>query len=171
MSVTFHTDNPIPSVRLLRNPAHLFSLGFGTGLSPYVPGTVGTLPAIPIYLMMQSLSIWFYIAIVVVTFVIGVIICDYTTKALGVEDHRAIVWDEVVGYLITMIAAPVGWVWIVAGFFWFRLFDVVKPWPIGLIDRQVKGGLGIMLDDVLAGIYALLGLQLSVYVWSTYFQG
>jgi phosphatidylglycerophosphatase A len=168
MSKTFRTDNSIPEARLLRHPANLLSLGFGTGLSPYVPGTIGTLPAIPIYWAMSSLPVWVYLVVTLGLFLGGVVICDYTTRELKTQDHRAIVWDEIVGYLVTMTMAPVGWLWIVCGFFLFRFFDVVKPWPIGLIDRQVKGGLGIMLDDIIAGVYAFLCLQAIAHVWQNY---
>ena len=96
-------------------------------------------------------------------FALGVWICDRTARDLGVHDHPAIVWDEVIGYFVTMITAPPGWVWIVAGFALFRLFDILKPWPIRWIDRHVHGGVGIMLDDVLAGVFAWLSMQLIIW--------
>ena len=142
------------------NPIHLLAFGFGSGAMPKAPGTWGTLVAIPLYLFMQDLSLMAYLALLVVMTVAGVWICDVTTKALGVHDHPGIVWDEIVGYLITMILAPEGWFWLVVGFILFRIFDIAKPWPIRFIDRSVKGGFGIMLDDVLAGVMALACLQL-----------
>lgn len=150
------------SASLLKNPIHALSLGFGTGLAPKAPGTFGTLVGVALYWLLCSLqlSLALYIAVTVLCFVVGVWICGYTAKALGVHDHPAIVWDEVVGYLITMTFAPSDWYWMLAGFLLFRLFDIWKPWPIRVIDRGVHGGFGIMLDDVLAGVYAAIGLNL-----------
>lgn len=157
------------SASLLKNPIHALSLGFGTGLAPKAPGTFGTLIGVALYWLLCSLqlSLALYIAVTVLCFVIGVWICGYTAKALGVHDHPAIVWDEVVGYLITMTFAPSDWYWILAGFVLFRLFDIWKPWPIRVIDRGVHGGFGIMLDDVLAGVYAAIALNL-IFVGANY---
>jgi phosphatidylglycerophosphatase A len=145
------------------NPIHLLAFGFGSGAMPKAPGTWGTLAAIPIFLLIQDLPLISYLALLLVMTVVGVWICDVTTRALGVHDHPGIVWDEIVGYLITMIMAPEGWFWLVVGFVLFRIFDIAKPWPIRFIDRSVKGGFGIMLDDVLAGVMALACLQLISY--------
>lgn len=149
---------------LLANPIHALAFGFGSGLSPKAPGTVGTLAAIPFYLLISSLPLALYIAVLIVTFAVGVYLCDKTSKDLGVHDHPGIVWDEFVGYWITMLAAPAGWLWIVVGFLWFRLFDVLKPWPINWLDAKVEGGFGIMIDDVLAGFMALACLHISYWV-------
>lgn len=148
---------------MLLHPVDLLALGFGAGLVPIGPGTAGTVVAIPLYLMLQALSLPIYLACVAVAFVAGIGICAHAARRLGVHDHPGIVWDEIAGYLITMIAAPTGWVWVVAGFVLFRLFDIAKPWPIHWLDRQVHGGLGIMLDDLLAGVYAALVLQVLVH--------
>ena len=142
------------------SPIYWLAVGFGSGLAPKAPGTAGTLIAIPLYLLVNELVLWQYIAILITGFVVGVWICDVAARQLGVHDDPSIVWDEIIGFLITMIAAPVGWLWIVIGFVLFRFFDIVKPWPIRMIDQRVSGGMGIMLDDVLAGIYALVCLQL-----------
>lgn len=142
-----------------RNPIHFLAFGFGSGAAPFAPGTFGTLVAVPIYLLMLPLSLWWYLAAVLVVTLLGIWLCHVTSRDLGVHDHAGIVWDEIAGYLITMIAAPPGWPWIVAGFVLFRFFDIIKPWPIGWIDRRVQGGLGIMLDDVLAAAFAWLVLQ------------
>ncbi len=150
---------PRPSLRLLRNPVHFLSLGFGSGLFPVAPGTAGTIVAIPVYFLLAGLDIYGYLGVTLLMFGVGVYLCGETSYALGVEDHPAIVWDEIVGYLITMIAVPVKLEWIVAGFLLFRLFDILKPWPIRVLDRSIKGGMGIMLDDVLAGIFAALVLH------------
>jgi phosphatidylglycerophosphatase A len=146
--------------KILSNPIHCLAFGFGSGLAPKAPGTFGTLLAVPLYLLLDQLSLLPYIALVVVAFVIGVYLCGKTAADLGVHDHPGIVWDEFVGFWITMIAAPAGWLWIFIGFMLFRLFDIWKPWPIRFFDKNVESGLGIMIDDVLAGIYALLVLQL-----------
>ena len=152
-----------PSVkRVFTDPVHFFAFGFGSGLAPFAPGTFGTAAAIPLYLLMAPLSLPLYLALVVVSLVFGVWVCGKAGADLGVHDHGGIVWDEFVGLWITLIAVPAGWEWIVAGFLLFRLFDIWKPWPIGWADRQVSGGLGVMLDDVIAGLYAWLILQLGV---------
>ncbi len=145
---------------ILRNPVHLLAFGLGSGLAPKAPGTFGTLAAIPFYLLLQHLPLWQYGLFVLVAFAIGIELCGRTSKALGVHDHPGIVWDEFVGYWLTMLAAPPGWIWVLIGFVLFRLFDILKPWPIRWIDRRIEGGFGIMLDDILAGCFALLALQL-----------
>lgn len=150
---------------LLFNPIHFLSLGFGSGLSPYAPGTAGTLAAIPLFWLMAPLPLELYLGIVVLLFIIGVYLCQKTTDKLGAHDHSAIVWDEVVGYLLTMVAVPFDWRWVILGFFLFRLFDVWKPWPVRILDRRVGGGLGIMLDDVGAAVYAALSLQAILYIY------
>ena len=152
------------SPQLLRNPLHLLSLGFGSGLMPFAPGTFGTLVAIPFYLLIAQLDVPYYLAFILFAFGLGVYLCQYTSAALGVHDHSGIVWDEFVGFWITMIAVPVTWQWIVAGFVLFRLFDIVKPWPVKVVDKRMTGGFGIMFDDVLAGLYALACLQFALYL-------
>jgi len=97
---------------------------------------------------------------------VGIYLCGKTADALGVHDHGGIVWDEIVGYLITMIAVPLDWKWVLVGFILFRIFDIWKPWPIKWVDSKVSGGLGIMLDDVLAGIFAAVGLHLIIMSFS-----
>lgn len=142
-----------------RNPIHFLAFGFGSGAMPFAPGTFGTVVAIPIYWFLLPLSLWSYLATVLVITLVGVWLCHVTSRDLGVHDHAGIVWDEIAGYLITMIAAPPGWQWMLAGFILFRFFDIIKPWPIGWVDRRIHGGLGIMLDDVLAAGFAWLVLQ------------
>ncbi|NOY63180.1 MAG: phosphatidylglycerophosphatase A [Gammaproteobacteria bacterium] len=158
-------NNPITPAVVLRNPVHLLAFGFGSGLAPRAPGTVGTLAAIPIFLLLQPLSLALYIAVVFVALIAGIWICQRSSELLGAHDHPGIVWDEFVGYWITMVAAPPGWLWIVVGFVLFRLFDICKPWFIGVADRKLDGGLGIMLDDVLAGLFSCLILQALAWVW------
>lgn len=153
------TPPPI-SPTLLRDPGHLLALGFGSGLAPRAPGTFGTLAAIPVYLLCVQLPFMVYLLVVAAMFVLGIYVCGRTARALGVHDHPGIVWDEVVGYLLTMTFAPPGGLWIVLGFVCFRVFDILKPWPIRVLDRSVHGGLGIMIDDALAGAGAALVLEL-----------
>jgi phosphatidylglycerophosphatase A len=138
----------------LRQPTHLLAFGFGSGLAPKAPGTFGTLVAVPLYLLLQGLSLPIYLGLVLVGFLLGIWICERTSRDLGVHDHGGIVWDEIIGYLLTMTLAPRGWVWILFGFLLFRFFDILKPWPIRWLDRRVPGGFGIMLDDLMAGVYA-----------------
>lgn len=151
--------------QLLANPNHFFAFGFGSGLAPKAPGTFGTLAAVPIYWLLQDLAWPIYGTWLLVTFALGIYWCDRSSKQLGVHDHGGIVWDEFVGYWITMFLAPKSWLWMLVGFVLFRFFDIIKPWPISWLDRKVDGGLGIMIDDVLAGVYAFLVLQTCIYFY------
>jgi len=135
------------------------AVGFGTGLAPKAPGTVGTLIGLPFYLIMMNWPWWHYLAGISIAFIVGIWICGEVSRNTGVSDAPFIVWDEIVGFLIAMFLAPHGWIWVILGFLLFRLFDIWKPWPIKNIDRGVHGGFGIMLDDVVAGIYAMLLMQ------------
>jgi len=141
------------------NPIHLLAFGFGSGAAPKAPGTWGTLAAVLIYWPLSQLSPEHYLLMLLVTSVMGIYICGQTARDLGVHDHGSIVWDEFVGFWITMFAAPVGCVWVVVGFVLFRFFDIIKPWPISWIDKKITGGFGIMLDDVIAGVMAAVVLQ------------
>lgn len=154
----------VPAAFLWRHPAHLLAFGFGSGLAPKAPGTFGTLAAVPLYLLLNQLSFGYYLVALIAAFALGIWICERTAEALGVHDHGGIVWDEFVGFWLTMFLAPPGWQWIVVGFLLFRLFDVLKPFPIGWLDRRVQGGLGIMMDDAVAGSFAWLCLQVVVRV-------
>jgi phosphatidylglycerophosphatase A len=147
-----------------RNPIHFLAFGLGSGAAPKAPGTFGTLAAIPLWLLFSDLPILSYIAVIVVASLVGIWLCGQTSKDLGVHDHGGIVWDEFVGLWITYIALPEGWLWVLFGFLLFRLFDIWKPWPIGWADSKVSGGLGIMLDDILAGFMALGVLQAVNYL-------
>ncbi|MES2673462.1 MAG: phosphatidylglycerophosphatase A [Pseudomonadota bacterium] len=150
---------------LLANPTHFFAFGFGSGLAAKAPGTIGTLAAIPVYWIIQELTWPLYVSWLIVTFALGVYWCDRSAKLLGVHDHGGIVWDEFVGYWITMFLAPKSWLCVLLGFVLFRIFDIVKPWPIGWLDQKVEGGFGIMIDDVLAGLYAFICLQIFIYFY------
>ncbi|MGB1799799.1 MAG: phosphatidylglycerophosphatase A, partial [Gammaproteobacteria bacterium] len=138
--------------------------GFGSGLSPKMPGTMGTVIAVGLYLLLPEMDWKIYLGIILVSFIVGIFLCDYTAKALNVHDHPGIVWDEIVGYFITMFMVPKSWLWILIGFVLFRLFDICKPWPISVADKRLKGGLGIILDDVIAGLFALIIIQIILYL-------
>lgn len=147
---------PKPS---LTNPIHMLAFGLGSGLSPKAPGTFGTIAALPIYWwLLADLAPWIFALIVMASFVVGVYICQKTSEDLGVHDHGGIVIDEWVGMWITLFLVPKGIIWMLLGFVLFRFFDIVKPWPIKWLDQHVKGGFGIMIDDVLAGVMAWLVL-------------
>jgi len=142
----------------------MLSLGLGTGLLPRAPGTWGSLLAVPLFIVLHPYGQAVFIASVAALFVIGVYLSGRTARALGVHDHQAIVIDEVAGMLVTWIAVEPGWATIAAGFLLFRLFDILKPWPIRRIDQSLSGGAGIMLDDLVAGLMAAAVLQLLVQV-------
>lgn len=152
-----------PGVQQLKNPWNFLALGFGSGLAPVAPGTFGTLAAIPIYLLVAMLPLQWYLLVLLLVSLAGITICAKAASNLGVHDHPAIVWDEIAGFLVTMILAPSGWLWLLAGFVFFRLFDILKPWPIRTIDKRVSGGTGIMLDDIIAGLFACLCIQLLAF--------
>lgn len=154
----------------LKNPIHLLAFGLGSGLAKKAPGTFGTLAALPFWwLFLQGLSTPWYLAVLVVGFVFGVWICDKTSQDLGVHDHGGIVWDEWIGVWLTLLWLPWGqglWLdiaWLTAGFVAFRFFDILKPWPIRWFDKRVGGGFGIMIDDIIAGLFALGVLQFIIY--------
>jgi len=122
--------------------------------------------ALPIYYFLMQLPVLTYLLICIILFVAGIFICDKTANDMGVHDHPAIVFDEVVGMLFVLVLVPAGWIWLTLGFIYFRLFDIWKPWPIRILDKKVPGGFGIMVDDLLAAIYAWLGLQGSFLAYS-----
>lgn len=139
---------------LLRNPIHLLAFGFGSGLAPRAPGTFGTLIAVPIVLGVMQFGFAVHLVFAIAATLAGIWLCGASARRLGVHDHPGIVWDEITGYTVTMLAAPPDWYWLAGGFVLFRFFDIVKPWPIREADHSLSGGLGIMLDDIIAGIFA-----------------
>lgn len=147
----------------LSNPVHFLALGFGSGLSKKAPGTMGTLAAVPLVWLMSHLSLELYLVITLVSCLVGIYLCGKTARDVGVHDHGAIVWDEIAGFMITMLAAPMSVLSLLVGFALFRFFDIIKPWPISWLDKHVHGGLGIMLDDILAGVMAMACLQGVLY--------
>jgi phosphatidylglycerophosphatase A len=158
-----YTPQPVPR-SMWRNPLHFIAFGFGAGAIPFAPGTFGTLMGIPFYLALRSLSLTNYLAVLLVIIVSSMWLSHKVAKEIGVHDHTGMCLDEIVGFLVTMANAPFGWGWILIGFLLFRLFDIWKPWPINYIDEKVPGGVGIILDDVLAGIYSLVIIQILARV-------
>lgn len=158
-----NTSNKALCSRVWKNPIYFIAFGFGSGLMPIVPGTWGTLAAIPVYLLLAKTGWIVYVIATVLAFFLGVFVCDRVSRELGTHDYSGIVWDEIVGYLITMFLAPPGLIWILVGFVLFRLFDIWKPQPIRWVDAHVQGGFGIMLDDVIAAIPAAGLLQLLAW--------
>jgi len=147
---------------LVRHPAHFIALGFGTGLSPIVPGTFGTLLAFPLYAMLAQALTPLGVALTIAgLFGVGVWACGRTGRDLGVPDHGAMNWDEVVAFLAVLVFTPEWLWWQVGAFVAFRFFDMTKPPPIRHLERTFKGGLGVMLDDVAAGFYTLLVLAVA----------
>ena len=152
---------------LLLDPRYLFALGFGSGLARWAPGTCGTIAALPIYWWFLATSQTYeYFFVVTISFLVGVYICGELSKKLGVPDHSCIVWDEFVGIWITLYGLPPSIYWVMAGFVTFRLLDILKPWPIRFFDSRIKGGTGIMLDDVVAG---LIGCSLLNIINNVFF--
>jgi len=158
---------------LLSTPAGWLACGFGSGLTPVAQGTFGSLAALLPWLLLRSLSMPLYLSVLVVGFVVGVWACDVAGRALGVDDHRSLVWDEFIGQWIALVPLLIPallpirlsiWWLLLAGFALFRLFDVWKPWPIRWMDRHLKGGMGVMVDDVAAGIFAAIVLALAMYL-------
>lgn len=151
-----------PTVRLLlSHPSHFVALGFGSGLSPKAPGTAGTLAAWLLYpLLRHALADWALLAFLTLSFLWGILACERTGRALGVADHGAIVWDEVVAFWLVLFFTPAGLAWQAAAFVLFRFFDIVKPPPIRWVDERTRGGLGVMVDDILAAGYTLVVLAL-----------
>jgi phosphatidylglycerophosphatase A len=147
---------------MLTHPAHFIALGFGTGLAPFGPGTFGTLLAIPLYVVLaQRFTPLAILLLCVALFVIGIWACGRTARDLGVPDHGAMNWDEVVAFLVVLCFTPAGAGWIIAAFVLFRVFDILKPPPIRHLDAQLKSGFGAMIDDIFAAFYTLLVLAIS----------
>ena len=142
---------------LFAHPTHLIAFGFGSGLAPKAPGTVGTLLGLPLFWLIVAVAPGLTNRIIMLTaaFLIGVWACGRTGRALGVADHGGMVWDEIVAYALVLLFTPSGWLWIALAFALFRLFDILKPWPIRYADTHLKTGFGVMFDDLLAAGYAI----------------
>ena len=144
---------------LLSHPAHFCALGFGSGLAKKAPGTFGTLAGLPLFLLIAGLDFYTQLIIIAGLFLIGIYFCEKTGQALGISDHGSIVWDEIVAIMLVLTVTPYQWQWWLAAFLLFRLFDIWKPAPIRQCDAKIKGGLGVMLDDLLAAVYAIISLS------------
>lgn len=167
-SSTLHPhDIVLERQKVWRDPVYFFVFGFGTGLFKRAPGTWGTLAGVLVYLLIAKCSPTVYLILVMLAFIAGVWGCERVSRGLKVHDYSGIVWDEVVGYLLTMYAVPVHVSWTILGFVLFRVFDIWKPQPIGWIDQRVKGGLGIMLDDVVAAVPAWFILHVLVWIFES----
>ncbi|MEI5640840.1 MULTISPECIES: phosphatidylglycerophosphatase A family protein [unclassified Pseudoalteromonas] len=143
----------------LTKPHQFFALGFGLGLAKKAPGTVGTIGALPFIFLTYGMPIWFQGIVAIIMTLFGIWVCGKTADDVNVHDHPAIVWDEVAGFYITMIGAALSWQALLVGFILFRFFDILKPGPIRFLDKRLHGGSGIMLDDVLAGLFSLVCVQ------------
>lgn len=175
LSTTIHREDSItlakstpPSLRFLfSHPAHLVACGFGSGLSPFAPGTAGTLFA---WLSFPLLRPWMndfeLLGLLLFCFVGGVLAAHKTGVELGVVDHGSIVWDEIVPFWLVLVFCPAHWLWQTAAFFLFRFFDIVKPQPARYFDRCVKNGFGVMADDLVAAGYTIFVLAIAHFIIS-----
>jgi len=165
LSILLNTEygkNSLSIRQIMSDPILFLAFGFGSGLVKKMPGTLGTVAAIPVYLLFIQANNWLYTLLVVILTIGGIWICDKAAQRLGEHDFGGIVWDEIAGFLITMSLVSFSWMAVLEGFILFRVFDIFKPWPIKWIDQKVGGGLGIMLDDVLAGAIAAVILYFIV---------
>lgn len=161
MADPVHNEHTKPSL-LLKNPIHLLSFGLGAGLSQKAPGTVGTLVGFPLFAALMAMTLATQLALLAILFVIGVICCQITGTAVGEPDHGGIVIDEIVSFALVLAFVPATLFWWMAAFGTFRFFDIVKVWPASWIDKAVKNGFGVMLDDLVAALFSigvLMGAQ------------
>ena len=152
----------------MKNPVHFLALGFGSGLIPLMPGTFGSAAAIPLLILSANMPVMVFIAFTVFASIFGIYLCGKTADDMQVHDHGSIVWDEVAGMFITFLFVPITAPSLLAGFVLFRIFDILKPWPIGPIDKRLHGGTGIMLDDIVAGAMACACLHIMMIVWPAF---
>ncbi|MBV6541605.1 phosphatidylglycerophosphatase A [Ursidibacter maritimus] len=152
----------------LKNPIHFLAVGFGSGLIKPAPGTWGSLVGLllAIFLWYLTASPLFFVVLSSISFILGCYLCEKTSQDLGVHDDGRIVWDEIVAIFCLFICLPeYSWFYYILTFLFFRLFDIIKPYPIRYFDQQLKGGIGIMFDDILAGIYSLISLYLIYWIF------
>jgi phosphatidylglycerophosphatase A len=162
-------DKILPTPKFLfSHPAHFLALGFGSGLNPRMPGTCGTFIAIPLFAALMLTPEFVHYIVITLLFAIGIPICARTGKALGVADHSGIVWDEIVAFMLVLEFTPFAWPWWLAAFLLFRLFDIWKPFPIRQCDMKMKGGFGVMFDDLLAAVYAIAAVKAVQWLIMTY---
>ncbi|MBN6709675.1 phosphatidylglycerophosphatase A [Haemophilus haemoglobinophilus] len=158
------TDNPLSRISLT-NPIHFLALGLGSGLIRPAPGTWGTLAGLIVgWLLLQVISPFSFAIFTALCFLLGCYLCQKTADDMGVHDHGSIVWDEFVGIFIVLLAIPdLSLLWCSIAFITFRFFDILKPYPIRYFDHKLESGFGIMLDDVLAAIYAVISVFILRY--------
>lgn len=157
-------NKQLTAKQILYDPVLFLAFGFGSGLARKAPGTVGTLSALPIYWLLSQTNTVIYSLVTITVCASGIWICGQASDKLGENDFGGIVWDEIAGYLVTLWGVPYSWQAMLAGFLLFRYFDIVKPWPIRQIDKNLHGGLGIMLDDIVAGLFAAI-ILLFIMPW------
>lgn len=143
-----------PPATLWTNPLHFIACGFGVGAIPFFPGTFGTMLGIPIAIILSHHSILFYVISCVLLFCVGIYLCGITNRDFGTDDHPAAVFDEIATFPVVMIGIPMHWIFLLIGFCLFRFFDIVKPWPIRWVDKNIHNGFGVMFDDLLAAIFS-----------------
>ncbi len=153
----------IPASTVFADPVHFLAFGFGTGLAPFAPGTFGSLPGVLLFWLTLDFGLYVQLGIALALAAAGIWICGESARRIGVHDHGGIVWDEIAGMYVTLFLAPVSVSGFVLAFVLFRVMDIVKPWPIRDLDHRMHGGLGIMLDDLLAALYA--ASLLALYGW------
>jgi len=146
---------------ILSHPVHITAFGFGTGLSPVAPGTVGTLVGFPLYYAIFALPVLAQVVILAALFVVGIWVCNFTGNAVDEADHPGIVWDEIVCFALVLVFTPASPLWWIAAFVAFRFFDIFKLWPASWIDNNMKNGLGVMTDDLVAAFYAIAVIQVA----------
>ena len=149
-------DQPPLRKIVFGSPSGFLAFGFGSGLSPFAPGTMGTLVAVPFIFALRTLNEAVFWLALLLLFALGVYLCGHVSRKLGVHDHGGIVWDEMLGYWLSAALVPLQWPWLLAAFLLFRFFDILKPWPIRQLDKKVSGGFGIMIDDVVAALFTLI---------------
>lgn len=145
---------PLPRT-IWTNPIHFIASAFGSGALPKWPGTWATLAAVPMVIALKHLPEWYYLIVAIALNVLGIYVCDVFNRDIGAEDHPGCAWDEMAGFFLVMLWVPLTWYYLLLGFLLFRFFDILKPWPISWCDRNIHGGFGVMLDDVVAALFSL----------------
>ena len=147
---------------VLKDPVMCVATGFGSGLLPAVPGTWGSVAAIPFCLLLSLVPASFQIFVFTILVLFGVGICQKAEERLGSKDPGCVVFDEFMGMAVTLAGIPLSFGTVLAGFILFRIFDIAKPWPVKVFDKSYPGGAGIMLDDLAAGVYARIVLGIGL---------
>jgi len=168
MTISIEPVDKAVARKVFTRPAWLLAYGLGAGLSPLAPGTIGSIMGLLLWIPLSWLPVWQYLLTLAGICALGVLVSDQVSREMGKADPGGIVIDEIAGILMTLFLVPQVWYWILAAFVIFRLLDIIKPWPIGLADRQLKGGIGIMVDDLLAGAMGLVLIQGMVYLQLTF---